>query len=108
MRIKTAFVAAFVAFTPPSASVAQCLMAVTGANCVSAPKSSTPAPSPVEIGSYLTRGEHSVMMNAGYYGLPPVSDGWVYMRIDDDVYRVDFGTFQVLERVTDQTNYYFH
>jgi hypothetical protein len=92
----------------PSGLAAQCLMASTGASCVSVPTSSAPPPSPIEIGSYLTRGEHSIMMNAGYFGLPPVSDGWVYVRIENDVYRVDFGSFEVLEQVTYQTNYYFH
>jgi hypothetical protein len=91
----------------PSFAAAQCLMASTGASCVTAPVSSEPRPSPVEIGSYLTRGEHSIMMNAGYYGFPPVTDGWVYIRINDDVYRVDFRSFEVLEQVTYQANYYF-
>ncbi|SFR41127.1 hypothetical protein SAMN04488005_1605 [Yoonia tamlensis] len=104
---KTIALACSLACFSPSIAAAQCLMANTSASCVTAPVSTTPRPSPVEIGSYLERGEHSIMMNADYYGLPPVRDGWVYMRIEDDVYRVDFRTFQVLEQVTDQTNYYF-
>ena len=35
---------------------------------------------------------------------PPVEDGWVYMRIENDVYRVDYATRKVLQRVTDQTS----
>ena len=41
-----------------------------------------------------------MLMNAPYYGLPRVSDGWVYMRIEDEIYRVDWRSHTVLERVT--------
>jgi hypothetical protein len=43
-------------------------------------------------------------MNARYYGLPTVSDGWVYFRIKDDIYRVDWRSHTVLERVTHQAS----
>ncbi|MDO6589661.1 hypothetical protein DS901_07735 [Loktanella sp. D2R18] len=108
MLNKTTLMVTFLTALSPSVAAAQCAMASTGAGCVSVPQSAAaPRPSPVEIGSYLTRGEHSIMMNAGYYGFPPVRDGWVYIRIEDDVYRVDFSSFEVLEQVTYQANYYF-
>jgi hypothetical protein len=54
----------------------------------------------VEIGQVLERGQYSMLMNARYYGLPTVSDGWVYIRIEDEIYRVDWRSHEVLERVT--------
>ena len=59
-------------------------------------------PAPVAIGDVLERGEYSILMNASYYGLDPVEDGWVYMAIGDDIYRVDWDSHEVLERVTDE------
>ncbi len=59
-------------------------------------------PAPVEIGSILPKGAFSMLMNATWYGLPPAKDGWVYFRVEDDVYRVDFETREVLERVTSE------
>ena len=50
----------------------------------------------------LERGAHSILLNADHYGLPPVSDGWVYVRVERDLFRVDWGSQQVLERVTDR------
>ena len=41
-----------------------------------------------------------MVMDARWYGLPPARDGWVYFRVEDDVYRVDFMTREVLERAT--------
>lgn len=56
----------------------------------------------VDVGQILPRAEYSIIINADYYGLPAVSDGWVYMRVGQDAYRVDWKTHQVLERVTEQ------
>ncbi len=65
--------------------------------------SSASAPTPLaEVGDILPRGQYSLILNAEYYGLPPVSDGWVYMRVGPDALRVDWSSHQVLERVTDQ------
>jgi hypothetical protein len=86
-----------------------CATAGTGAGCVVAPPpaaaamSAGSAPTPaLNVGAVLGRGEHSILLNAEYYGLPPVSDGWVYMRVERDVYRVDWRSHEVLERVTDE------
>ncbi|MEO1639348.1 MAG: hypothetical protein AAFU41_08900 [Pseudomonadota bacterium] len=79
---------------------AQCRIAVAGTACVAIPKPTVPDPGPVEIGEVLERGSHQLMMNSRYFGLPPVSDGWVYMRIEDEIYRVDWVSHTVLERVT--------
>jgi len=85
---------------------AQCRMAIAGANCVEVPQSQRSAnlPGPVNIGDTLERGRHNMIMNARYYGLPDVSDGWVYMQVEDDIYRVDWASHKVLERVTDQAS----
>ncbi|MDX8349724.1 hypothetical protein SLH49_17195 [Cognatiyoonia sp. IB215446] len=88
----------------PSLSSAQCRIAVAGTACVAIPKATAPRPGPVEIGEVLDRGEYSMLMNATYYGLPRVSDGWVYMRIENDIYRVDWRSHKVLERVTHQAS----
>ena len=101
-------------------AAAACSTARTGATCirvidsvpsavpsrssqvVEAAMSSASTASPaVGVGEVLPRGEYSLILNADYYGLPPVSDGWVYMRIGQDAYRVDWQTHEVLERVTE-------
>ena len=95
----------------PLPATAGCSTATTGARCIAAipgpgqagadSLSSASAASPGPgIGSVLERGEHSILLNAEYYGLPPVSDGWVYMRVDRGLYRVDWASHQVLEDVT--------
>ncbi|WP_341366302.1 hypothetical protein [Yoonia sp. BS5-3] len=91
---------AVMAATFPVMAHAQCRIAVAGTACVSVPKPSTPTPGPVEVGEILDRGEYSMLMNATYYGLPRVSDGWVYMQIEEEIYRVDWRSHEVLERVT--------
>ncbi|WP_342075504.1 hypothetical protein [Yoonia sp. SS1-5] len=90
--------------TVPQLADAQCRIKVAGTSCVAVPQSTTPKPGPVAVGDILERGEYSMLMNARYYGLPAVSDGWVYMRIEEDIYRVDWRTHRVLERVTDQAS----
>ena len=93
-----------IATTLPTLAAAQCRMAVAGASCVVVPQSQANSEPPVEIGEVLERGQYSMLMNSRYYGLPAVSDGWVYMRIEDDIYRVDWRSHKVLELVTDQAN----
>ena len=88
----------------PQLAHAQCRIAIAGTACVAVPQSSAVAPDPVEIGDVLERGEYQMIMNARYYGLPAVSDGWVYMRIEDEIYRVDWRSHTVLEKVTDQAS----
>lgn len=96
--------AAIVAASLPTIGQAQCRIAVAGASCVAVPQPLTPVAGPVEIGDVLERGRYSVLMNARYYGLPTVSDGWVYFRIEEDIYRVDWRSHRVLERVTHQAS----
>lgn len=97
------FILATVALTAlPSLATAQCRIAVAGTACVTVPQSQPPRPGPVSIGDTLERGAYSMLMNARYYGLPDARDGWIYMRIEDDIYRVDWRSHEVLERVTDQ------
>ncbi|PXW70170.1 hypothetical protein C7964_10253 [Loktanella sp. PT4BL] len=95
---------AVVAVTLPTIGQAKCRIAVAGTACVAIPQPLTPQPGPVEIGEILERGQYSMIMNARYYGLPTVSDGWVYFRIEDEIYRVDWRSHEVLERVTDQAS----
>lgn len=103
----------------PAFATAECSTASAGAYCVrvvepsaqplleqvqSVAMTNASAPSPlVDVGAVLPRGEFSIIINAEYYGLPAVSDGWVYMRVGRDAYRVDWRTHQVLERVTERT-----
>lgn len=96
--------AVIIAIGLPTLAHAQCRIAVAGANCVAIPRPLAPAPGPVEIGEVLERGKYSMLMNARYYGLPTVSDGWVYFRIEDEIYRVDWRSHKVLERVTHQAS----
>lgn len=106
----------------PLSATAECSTADAGARCIrvmpevaldvpsrpdavvqAAAMSSASAPSTlVGVGDVVPRGEYSIILNADYYGLPAVSDGWVYMRIGQDAYRVDWQSHQVLERVTEQ------
>ena len=95
------FILAAIALTP-SLATAQCQITIPGTACVTVPQPLNPPPPPVEIGQHLERGQYSMLMNARYYGLPSARDGWVYLRIEDDIYRVDWRTHEVLERVTDQ------
>lgn len=84
---------------------ATCRTSNTRAGCHVAPRAAAPptaglGPAPVEIGTILPRGEYTMVVNSQWYGLPRPRDGWVYFRIEDDVYRVDFETREVLERAT--------
>ena len=97
---------------------AACSTATTGARCIRVtPSVTSSVPTPetamtsssaatplVDVGQVVPRGEYSIILNADYYGLPPVSDGWVYMRVGQDAFRVDWRTHQVLERVTDRAS----
>ena len=102
--MRRCFIILTVAATLPTLAHAQCRMAVAGAACVVVPQSAESAEQPVEIGQVLERGQYPMLMNSRYYGLPSVSDGWVYMRIEDEIYRVDWLSQTVLENVTDQAN----
>ena len=102
--LKQIAIIAAIVLALPTSGVAQCRIAVAGTSCVAVPQPVVPAPPPVEIGEVLERGKYSMLMNARYYGLPTVSDGWVYMRIEDDIYRVDWVSHTVLERVTDEAS----
>ena len=108
----------------PFAAQAGCATAAAGARCIqvlpaddvaiparpdgvvqAAAMSSASTPSSlVDVGEVVPRGEYSVILNNDYYGLPPVSDGWVYMRIGQDAFSVDWQTHQVLERVTEEAS----
>ena len=95
-------IAATIAALLPSISNAQCRIAIAGTSCVAVPKA--PKPAPVAIGDVLERGEYQMLMNARYYGLPNARDGWVYMQIEREIYRVDWRTHEVLEQVTDKAS----
>ena len=96
----------FAATLSGNTATASCLTANTGAGCARVPLTTAAPrplpPGPVEVGDILPRGKYSMVMNAGWYGLPPARDGWVYFRVEDDVYRVDFMTREVLERATSE------
>ena len=100
-----------------TASAAQnCRLALTGAGCVKAGpplperesaivrlKSDQQRGEALMPGTILPRNRYNILLLADYYGLPAVQDGWVYMEVERNVYRVDFRTYRVLEMVTDQT-----
>lgn len=95
---------AVIAASLPTSGPAQCRITVPGTSCIAIPQPLTPPPGPVDIGQVLERGQYSILLNSRYYGLPRVQDGWVYMRIEDEIYRVDWLSQTVLERVTDQAS----
>ncbi len=98
-----------------------CLTAGTGAKCATAADSlfgigaadtqaggakfqKAPEPIyPVEVGDTLPP-QYYILMNTRRYGLPPPRDGWMYFRVEREVYRVDARTREVLERVTEQAS----
>lgn len=82
----------------PGLAEAGCRMAAEGARCV------TVAPSPGSRTGPLARGEDvpddaRLVMNPRYWGLPPVESGQRFYVVGREVYRVDAGTMQVIERV---------
>ncbi|MFZ3582655.1 hypothetical protein ACOI1H_10850 [Loktanella sp. DJP18] len=79
----------------------QCRMAAAGA-CHVIPVAKSPLP--VAIGEVIERGRYSMVMDATWYGLPPARDGWIYFRIEDEVYRVDYRTMTVVERATEEAS----
>lgn len=91
-----------------------CSTANTGARCITVAaqpaaevqptvlRSASVATPLVDVGEVLPRGRYNIILNADYYGLPPVRDGWVYMRVGQDAFRVDWRSHTVLERVTDR------
>lgn len=115
MRIWTCLAAAML-LVGISTSANACRLNIGGNKCVVA---GPPAPEyksrimrmrdmlyrgePLPRGTILPRNRYNILLVADYYGLPPVKDGWVYMEVERNVYRVDFLTYEVLEMVTDQT-----
>ncbi|EYD74474.1 hypothetical protein Rumeso_04011 [Rubellimicrobium mesophilum DSM 19309] len=117
LRIKAAALAlAAIPSLCPALAQAECSTAAAGARCIrvvdpqarpteptEVAMSSASAATPLaQVGDVLPQGKYSIILNADYYGLPPASDGWVYMRVGPDAYRVDWRTHQVLERVTEK------
>jgi hypothetical protein len=45
-----------------------------------------------------------LLLNSGYYGLPPVEDGWRYYEVDGRVLRVRPDTLEVIGDATAETN----
>ncbi|SEN66204.1 hypothetical protein [Palleronia pelagia] len=91
-----------------------CTTAGTGAKCVTvdeglrgggaghwqrAPIITTPPP--LAVGVRLDGRDFNALVGTAYLGLPPARDGWVYVRLDDRIYRVDFRTREVLALVRD-------
>ena len=87
----------------PSPAVAQCRLATTGAACVSVPVREAhvyPDDGPVAVGATLPRDTWPTLWETEYHGLPRPAEAWIYVRVEDDLYRVDWRTMEVLERVT--------
>lgn len=45
-----------------------------------------------------------MLINTAYYGLPPARDGWLYFRVEHQLFRVDRQSRVILEDVTRETN----
>ncbi len=115
MRYTSVITAILLAVIAPTDADA-CRLSTSGSKCVLA---GPPAPerqsainrlrdaqargAPIRPGTILPRNQYNILLLADYYGLPGVKDGWVYMEVERNVYRVDFRTYKVLELVTDQT-----
>lgn len=99
------FLAAAALLTSAEAASAACRIQVAGAKCAQAPGfTGAKRPTlPVAIGEPLPW-DYMMLLNSEYFGLPPVSDGWVYFRVEGRVVRADYATREVLEDVTSQTN----
>ena len=53
-----------------------------------------------EPGDILPRGQYSMLLNSGYFGLPPAPDGTLYFQVDLKVMLVDQDTHEILEDVS--------
>jgi hypothetical protein len=98
-------------------ALADCATASTGARCITAPRDGaapsgtagrrvtarqrTPRFAP---GDVLPRGSYRLLLNSGYYGLPPVEDGWRYYEVEGRVLRVRPDTLEVIGDATAETN----
>ena len=84
------------------------LVAIPASACAPGAKCLTPPPDRVTkrivVGEILPRGEYVMVMNATFYGLPPVPEGSLYFKVNRRVLRVDAETYEVLEDVTEQLN----
>ncbi|WP_208348613.1 hypothetical protein [Pseudaestuariivita rosea] len=65
---------------------------------------SASAESLYQPGDTVLVGQYDLLLNSGYYGLPPVRDGWVYIRTRTHVYRLDWKSHTILADVTNQTS----
>ena len=66
------------------------------AKFLSAPVSETPSIAP---GDPLPQDALTVI-GTEYLGLPPARDGWAYFRVGRSLYRADFATRRVINRVS--------
>ncbi|MCR8723469.1 hypothetical protein [Frigidibacter sp. ROC022] len=48
--------------------------------------------------------EYQMLTNTGYYGLPPARDGWLYFRVEHQLFRVDRKSRVILEDATREAN----
>jgi hypothetical protein len=92
----------------PSAP-AQALCMASGDGCGDSTKSArfvgpkrASAP-PFEVGQPLPA-RYQMLTNTAYYGLEPPRDGWVYVRVDRWLFRMDLATRRILEDVTSSAN----
>ena len=95
---------------------AACSTQSTAARCVAAPTSGGAAgragrwvgvpqrAAPFRPGDVLPRGKYRRLLNSGYYGLPPVEDGWRYYEVEGRVLRVRPDTLEVIDDATAETN----
>ncbi len=79
---------------------ASCRMATAGAKCAAAPTLRPPLPA----GTPLPE-DAKLLLNPDYYGLPPVDGAWRYYVVNNELYRVDSRSLEVIERIRDGNRY---
>lgn len=109
MASRLPLLAALGTLLSPAVALA-CSTAATGAGCIevvatpvlaSAAVPTAVAPA-LASGDVLAPGGFSVLLNAAYYGLPAAADGWVYVRVERQVVRMDWRSRTVIDDVTER------
>ncbi len=119
VALTRAALAALALAASASAAAADCRIQIAGSKCETVaedarfeqvtlragnlPRHAPPGALAVPVGEPLPY-DYMMLINSEYFGLPPVSDGWVYFRVNGRVVRADYDTRVVIEDVTSQTN----
>lgn len=86
---------------PPAVAKAQtqnCRIHKATGKCVFVPGAQRVAPD-FAVGEVFPVYEHSMLLDIDRYDLPPVSGAWRYYKSGFHIYKVDAGTYRVLDIV---------